>query len=271
MEYHEGQGMVIFCQMDVTARTEADPAAERLARNLLSYASVWKPAARRTILYAGGPAGQKHLQQAGFAVEPYASGALKADRILVVTPGGGTALAADKDAVATWLKQDGRVLALGLDSAEASMFLPVKVETKSAEHIGAYFVPPAGDSPLAGAGPADVHSRDPRDVPLITGGAQIVGDGVLAYALEGRVVFCQIAPWEFSIKQQNTKRTFRRTSCLLSRLLGNLGARGQTPILERCSSPAKLTDGQSPERRWLSGFYLDQPEEWDDPYRFFGW
>jgi len=23
--------------------------------------------------------------------------------------------------------------------------------------------------------------------------------------------------------------------------------------------------------RWLDGFYLDQPEEWDDPYRFFRW
>jgi hypothetical protein len=271
MEYREGQGMVVFCQMDVTARTEADPAAERLARNLLSYTSAWKPVARRTILYAGDPAGQKHLQQAGFAVEPYAAGALKADRVLVVSPGGGAALAADKDAIATWIEQDGRVLVLGLDAAEASVFLPVKVETKSAEHIGTYFEPPAANSPLAGAGPADVHNRDPRDVPLVTGGAQTVGDGVLASALEGRVVFCQIAPWQFNIKQQNTKRTFRRTSCLLSRLLGNLGVHGQTPVLERFAAPVKLTDGQSPECRWLNGFYLDQPEEWDDPYRFFGW
>lgn len=35
-----------------------------------------------------------------------------------------------------------------------------------------------------------------------------------------------------------------------------------------------LPDYQSatkPEKRWLSAFYLDQPEEWDDPYRFFNW
>jgi len=25
------------------------------------------------------------------------------------------------------------------------------------------------------------------------------------------------------------------------------------------------------QQRWLSAFYLDQPEEWDDPYRFFNW
>ncbi len=25
------------------------------------------------------------------------------------------------------------------------------------------------------------------------------------------------------------------------------------------------------EGRWTKGLYLDQPEEWDDPYRFFRW
>ena len=233
MEYREGKGAVIFCQMDVTARTEADPAASWLVESLLSYAFSWKPVDRRTILYAGKAAGRKHLERAGFTVEPYSAGALKPDRVLVVAPGSGTALAADKDAIATWLEQDGRVLALGLDSAEANKFLPVKIETRLAEHIGTYFEPPAANSPLAGVGPADVHNRDPRNVPLVTGGARTVGDGVLATALEGRVVFCQIAPWQFDIKQQNTNRTFRRTSCLVSRLLGNLGVHGHTPLLER--------------------------------------
>ena len=272
MEYHDGKGMVLFCQMEVTGRTEQDPAAERLARNILSYAATWKAAAQRTLVYAGDPAGLKHLQQAGFAVEPYAPGALKPDRVLVVAKGGGAALAPDKNALAAWLKQDGRVLGLGLDAAETDAFLPVKIETKSIEHIAAFFNPPSATSPLAGIGPADVHNRDPRTMPLVTGGAQAIGDGVLATALEGRVVLCQMAPWQFNIRQQNTKRTFRRTSCLLSRVLGNLGVQGQTPALERFAATVKLgADGQSPEKRWTSGFYLDQLEEWDDPYRFFGW
>jgi hypothetical protein len=271
LEYHEGQGLVLFCQMDVTGRTEADPAAERLARNILAYASAWKPAPARTILYAGDPGGQKHLQAAGFAVEAYAAGALKPSRVLVVAAGGGKALEADRAAIATWLKQDGRILALGLDAAEANAFLPAKVETKAAEHIATFFEPPGASSPLAGIGPADVHNRDPREMPLFVGGAQAVGDGVLASAEEGRVVFCQMLPWQFKVQQQNTKRVFRHTSCLLSRLLGNLGVQGKTPVLERFASPVKLTNGQSPERRWEKGFYLEQLEEWDDPYRFFGW
>ena len=47
MEYREGQGMVLFCQLDVTGRTERDPVAETLVRNLLVYVSGWQPTPRR--------------------------------------------------------------------------------------------------------------------------------------------------------------------------------------------------------------------------------
>src|SRR5204862_2338588 len=43
MEYREGKGMMLFCQLDVTGRTEADPAPEILARNILRYVADWKP------------------------------------------------------------------------------------------------------------------------------------------------------------------------------------------------------------------------------------
>jgi hypothetical protein len=113
-----------------------------------------------------------------------------------------------------------------------------------------------------------VHNRDPRQVPLVAEGAEAVGDGVLATAEDGRVVFWQLAPWQFdySGEKMNIKRTFRRLSCCTTRLLGNLGAGGETPLLGRFSSP--VAEG---EQRWLKGLYLDVPEEWDYPYRFFRW
>lgn len=43
LEFHEGQGMVLFCQLDVTGRTEPEPAAKSLVHNLLNYAAAWKP------------------------------------------------------------------------------------------------------------------------------------------------------------------------------------------------------------------------------------
>ena len=74
-------------------------------------------------------------------------------------------------------------------------------------------------------------------------------------------------PWSFSYHEQyNVRRTFRRASFLLTRLLANLGAAGRTPLLARFGSPAGAA-----EKRWLDGLYLDEPEEWDDPYRFFRW
>jgi hypothetical protein len=139
---------------------------------------------------------------------------------------------------------------------------------KRAEHIASFFEPAGASSPLAGIGPADVHNRDPRELPLVTGEGAL-GDGVLAQAENGQVVFCQLAPWQFDAKQpMNVKRTFRRAAFLLSRLLGNMGVASSTPLLSRFALPVDAAYG---EQRWLHGLYLDTPEEWDDPYRFFRW
>jgi hypothetical protein len=47
-----------------------------------------------------------------------------------------------------------------------------------------------------------------------------------------------------------------------------MGVAGSTPLVERFNRPVDVT---KTEQRWLDGLYLDQPEEWDDPYRFFRW
>jgi len=188
--------------------------------------------------------------------------------VLVVGAGGGKTLAANAAAIAGFVKAGGHLLALGLDQAEANAFLPFRVSMKQAEHIASYFEPPHDGSLLAGVGSADVHNRDPRDLPLVSGGATIFGDGVLAKAENANVVFCQLLPWQFDTGRQNTKRTFRRTSFLVSRLLANMGPAGETPVLSRFRTPVDPAAG---EKRWLKGLYLDAPAEWDDPYRFFRW
>jgi hypothetical protein len=268
MEYREGRGMVLFCQMDVTGRTESDPAAERLARNIVSYVSAWKPSAARQALYMGDPAGRAHLERASVVLGAYGGGALSADQVLVVGPGGGHELAASAAAVSAFLRAGGHVLAAGLSEEEANAFLPMRIRMDVAEHIAACFEPAGAGSPLAGISPAEVYNRDPRQVPLVSAGARAVGDGVLAVAGDGGVVFCQLVPWQFdySGEKMNVKRTFRRVSCLMTRLLGNMGVGGQTPLLGRFSGA--VAQG---EQRWLKGFYLDAPEECDYPYRFFRW
>jgi beta-galactosidase len=264
MEYREGKGMVLFCQMDVSGRSENDPAAETLAANIVRYVDGWKPTPRRTALYVGEEAGKKHLK-----LDSYEGRDLSNDRVLVVGPGGGEKLAANAPAIEKFLKGGGNLLAIGLDEREANSFLPFKVTTNRSEHIAARFEPFANGSLLGGVSPADVHNRDPRQMPLLSGGATIFGDGVLARAEKYNVVFCQIIPWQFEpVGQMNMKRTYRRASALVNQLIGNMGVETATPLLERFSKPVALP---AAEKRWLEGFYLDTPEEWDDPYRFFRW
>ena len=212
MEYREGKGMVLFCQMDVTGRTEADPAADALTRNLLRYVSAWKPSPRRKALYVGDPAGMSHLKAAGLSPNAYAKAELTPDQVLIVGPGGGKKLAGDAPELRRWLKDGGHILAVGLDGEDAAAFLPFPIEIKKGEHISAYFEPLGMASPLAGVGPADVYDRDPHELPLVSGGAAVIGDGVLATGENGNVVLCQLVPWQFdSKKPMNQKRTFRRS------------------------------------------------------------
>jgi hypothetical protein len=255
--------------MDITGRTEDDPVAETLALNILRYVSVWQPAPRREVIYVGDSVGRKHLESAGISLNSYNGASLSADQVLVVGPGGEQKLATDAATIAKWLKAGGNLLAIGLNEQQVNSFLPIKVRMKETEHIASYFEPSGFNSLLAGVGPTDVHNRDPRKLPLVSAGVTIIGDGVLATSEDFNVVFCQLAPWQFDYKKlYNVKRTFRRTSYLVTRLLANIGAAGSTPILERFS---RAVDTSKAEKRWLEGLYMDVPEEWDDPYRFFRW
>ncbi len=269
MEYREGKGVMLLCQMDVTGRTEDDPAAERLVANMLDYLSSYSPAAAGKVVYAGQDAGRKHLEKLGLELLPYEGHAPQAGQVLVVGPGAGATLAANADALRSWVAARGYVFAIGLGQKEANNLGPFSIRTQKREYICSVFDPPGKDSLLAGVGPADVHNRDPRQIELVSDGATVVGDGVLALAPNANVVFCQLAPWEFDYaKYYNQKRTFRRLSYLVARVLGNMGVEEPTPMLERFSSPANGSDHGG---RWLAGFYLDKPEEFDDPYRFFPW
>ena len=265
MEYREGKGMVIFCQMDVTGRTEKEPVCGRLVGNLVSYVATWKPVKKLKPVYAGESAGMSHLEKAGVAAMPLGDRKLTSKDILIAGPGSSEALKSNAQ-VKKWISAGGRVLAVGLSNEEANAFLPSGVTMKNEEHIASYFDTLSVASPFAGAGPSDVHNRAPKQLPLVSEGASVVGNGVLAE--KDNVVFCQLVPWQmdYSNEQHNVKQTFRRSSYLLSRIMGNMEVESTTPITDRFNKPA----GKE-EKRWLDGLYLDQPEEWDDPYRFFRW
>lgn len=270
LEYHEGKGLVLFCQLDVTGRTETEPSGQLLVRNLLQYVNDWKPRPQRQALYASSSdAGWDFLQSAGLSPSRYTGAALAQDQVLIAGSGAAPLFSAHAAELENWLKSGGHLLALGLSHDDLKPWCPMTVGTTPAEHIATFFEPFSQDSLLRGIGPADVHNRDPRELPLIFSGPRIVGDGVLAFEPSASVVFCQIEPWRFEpLTQANLRRTHRRVSFLVSRLLANMGISSSTPLLERFHQPLASPDS---EKRYLEGFYLDQPQEWDDPYRFFRW
>ena len=198
LEYREGRGMVLFCQMDVTGRTEEEPAAGRLCANLLAYVAGWKPTPDRRAVYVGTPAGRAHLESAGVTPGIYGGGVPAPDQVLVVGSGGGKILARNSGVITEWLKAGGHLLGLELGAEEANPLLPEPVSTVTKEHISTFFEPFPADSLLAGVSPADVHNRDPRELPLVSAGAEVVGNGVLAHGRDSNVVLCQIAPYSVS-------------------------------------------------------------------------
>ncbi len=241
MVYREGKGIVVFCQMDVTGRSADEPAAARLAANILDYVSSYRPPSPRSALYAGAPEGLAHLMKAGAEIAPYTGQPLTDDSALVLGPGAAAELGDRAGRVAAWVKGGGHVLALGLRQEDVRDALGLRVRLEEAEYISSFFPPPGARSLLAGVGCSDLMTRDPRTVPLVTGGAPALGGGVLAQSEGENAVFLQIVPWQFNYEEfYNTKLAFRHTSFVVSRLLGNLGVPLNSPLLERFGSPLVL-------------------------------
>src|SRR5262249_17969439 len=151
-------------------------------------------------VYVGDPVGKAHLEASGFSLGALTGGVPPATGVLVVGPGGVQRLVGHD--IGNWLRSGGRLLAIGLNKAEADSLLENRMQMKNADHIAAYFRPADKDTWLAGVAPADVHNRDPRELPLVTGGAEVVGDGVLAHAQGLDATFCQLVPWQFDAKKQ---------------------------------------------------------------------
>jgi hypothetical protein len=165
-------------------------------------------------------------------------------------------------------------LAIALDPEEFNAAIPLKGKVKLAEHVGAMFSLQQGRL-LQGIGPADVYDRAPRKIPLISNGPQTdaIGDGVLADGpIDSQirnVIFFKLTPWQFDYEHNyGLKRTYRRIAFTLDRIIANMGINETSPLISNFHSPLRQADH---DQRWLNSYYLDQPQEWDDPYRHFRW
>jgi len=257
LEHVQGRGRALFCQLDVTGRTENDPAADRLVANLLEYLDRAPAAAFRETVVLGAEAERLAGQLGVVRSRPPDAG-----RMFVVSPG---ASAPPPDLFRA-IEGGVNVVCLGLAGDELKAWCPVPVATvrTNAAFTRIEQRPPE----LDGLSNADWawHGRITFDALAVPEAEKAASSGALRVIRhgKGRVVLWQVPPWLIDEQAKPYLRTSkRRANAMAARLLANLGAALDAPVAERF---AKVE-----EKEWLMSYYLDTPEAGDDPYRYYRW
>jgi hypothetical protein len=273
-EVPEGQGRLVFCQMDVSDRLGQEPAADRLVGNLLAELAVWTPPPVSALCLAGAPDTIADLQ----ALVP---GAPANPALLAPTPGGvvlaGRGCAAwltqQAPALRALLAAGGQVLAAGCTAEDAQALeeacgvrLALQEQTR-----GGTLLPDALPTALRGIGPAETHWRERRRVLTVSqvplGGWRSPA-GILAClpAGKGTLIWLAALPADFDpARRPDLVFTKVNTARLLTLILTNGGVR--TPS---AGWSAGLASAQ-PAADSLPTLYLDRRVPRDDPYAYMRW
>ena len=235
------RGRVTFCQLDVTARTVADPVADDLVQALVA----------RLAAPVGWPRWPRALGRrawlAGLAYEvPIAQDPDAPDRGFYLVSSGAQKPADFEARIA----KGGCALLLGLTAEEIARWSPVKLAAAATNgcHAGRIEAPPPE---LNGLSNGDWAWHGALDFTAFT---EPAADGNAALRVvrhgKGVLVFWQTPPWTIDADAKPYLRTTkRRANAMLARLMGNLGF---------ASSAASVR-------------YLDVPVPEDDPYRYYRW
>jgi hypothetical protein len=296
-EIEQGPGRMLFSQMDVSGRTEADPAASRLLANLLTYldgvpAPAWVPG----VAYLGGPQGADLLEKLGVAFRPAKQPAdLRKGEAIIVGDIDAAELATWKDAIAAQVADGATCLSLPKPT-DGFSWLPFPVATK-AETIDAVPVMNASLPLLAGLSDGDLYFKGRIPLAVISDaprGSALLPPGILADVShgKGRYVLCQIWPDSFDTKtrfylEESQKLNYR----FIQNLLNNIDIQMATPGFLKAmpkaaaagaapldlagakwsglkAKPGETATPAASDPRWktvkLPGYVNDQLPEWKD-------
>ena len=312
MELVVGEGRTIFCQLDVTARTENDPVADRIVCRLIDYFhSTPKPPIRRKVYYTGGHEGRKLLQDLKIDFEDYEDQPVRNDILLCAHGAPLETLRRIKlnarkptkllEKLELMDKKPAGLIALGLNREELETagfkaadeplefsvpfpsdnrfqtFEPAKKNLKASQE----YTKNKPDKEIAetvleilrGMTSADLYWHAKLDKTAIQFPEKYENDKFNLYLpaftatiYDSRVVVCiQVAPWDFDVATKpNLRTSYRRSVFTVAKILTNLGADSNNPIIQILANPPT-------DKAWLRSYYLQIPEAADDPYRYYRW
>jgi hypothetical protein len=238
LEYREGQGMVILCQMEVSGRTEDDPAAKRLLDNAVKHALGATVPEVRKVYCAGDDAALTLLSKCGVASVRYAGEPLgNGDLLVVCGP-----LDVQIDAMSL-LARGANIVALGLDKEDSVRLAGSLFAFEDAVQIPSY-VERFDHAALRGIGNEEVYWRGELPFAAIAPGAGVGNEALRALTVKegGTLVMSQAAPWTFvNANAAYFRKSQRRNAYLVGQLLRNLGASQESGFLANLENPARAS------------------------------
>jgi len=251
LEYRRGKGRVIFCQLDISDRTEQEPTVQRVWSNLIQYLSVPSEITRRRTLFVGDSRTKALLEKS--AIAHTESGEIQPDDLLII--GGGHKL--ERGKIASAVEKGTIVFALDADAVKDS--LPFEVTTEE-QLVTLCEIDDSDLWLVRGIGRSELHWRGRipvRVLKKLPEGAFATKPAVIAAVPWGKgwFVFCQISPDIFDEEAKPYLRLSRqRAAQMLSRLLANCGATFNDPLPKFLSQPA-------PAELDLAGEWLARTDE----------
>jgi hypothetical protein len=240
MELRNDRGNIIFNQLDVSGRTQDDPAAQRCLVNLVDYTAALKPPVWRQTVYLGGDKGANLLESLRVDFKRIASPTdLKSNVAIILGESDGKILASWKDGLSSFVKSGGLVFCLPKSAADfATGFLPFGVSA-GVRKVNSSTIGKAADPLLLGIGNSDFYWKGDVNITAlekVEGAELLLDSGVLSRVPygKGEYVLCQIQPDMFDVNKRFwLERSQRFNERAIVVLLSNCGVEMADPYLLR--------------------------------------
>lgn len=213
MEAQIGDGLAIWCALDLEGRSRREPMAAMVTARVFEYLATARPTPRAVVGYVGDEGGRELLVHLGISHAPAKPGVTT---LVVAGPGANDAMLAPFAALGTpmvVLARQGGALPFGATLRHEATFR-------------GSLAPPTWPE-TRGITAADLRFRSERPWHVLAKGCEIAADGLLGRATVGRstVIYCQLDPEALDADRLHYFRYTRwRHQRVIANLLANLGA-----------------------------------------------